>query len=191
MKVNFAASNFKLDEYAVTYKKIIQNIEKHGHELTRKWIDQDLNRQTKKQSYTSEERLAIWQDVKTAILNADAVILEASRNTFSIGYQAAFSLSNKKPTLVLTDNDTISNTIIKGEDNPLLQVSKYSEDSLDIILENFFLKFQVNKNELRFNLMLDRETQLYLDLKSYKTGKTKAKILRDMIKHEMRNSAGL
>lgn len=149
-----------------------------------------MTRQQAKADYTTTERKKIWLDLKSSIIKSDAVIVEASQNTFSIGYQTALALSNKKLALVLSKNSSLNSNIVMGEDNPLLMIARYDDVTLESVLDGFFNKYVINKNELRFNLLLDRETQMYLDYRSYQTGKSKARLIRDMINNEMRNNTG-
>jgi hypothetical protein len=191
MKIHFAASNHDLDAHLPDYLKIISTIEKLGHSLTREWLDSDRARQQQKHDYSQEEYRGIWQEVKRSMLASDVVILEATQNSYSVGYQTAFALSNKKPVLVLTRNTHISKTIIAGEDNPLLSIVVYTDQTLAKNIEAFLAKYNVTKQDLRFNMMLDRETQMYLEVESYQSGKTKARIIRDILKREMKDKNGL
>jgi len=194
MKVHFTGSNYQLVEHLPQYQKIIDLLKENGHTLTREWIEEDLEQKERKEAYTVEEYREIWKKVKDSIMAADVVVIEAWNNSFSIGYQTAYALSHKKPTLVLTPsklNTKLSHTIIAGEDNPFLFMRRYTDETLPGILQEFLLKFQVNSKDMRFNMFIDRETQVYLDMESYKTGKTKAKIIRDMIKREIENNQGL
>lgn len=191
MNVHFTASNYQLEKHYSDYSAIIAAIKNSGHTLTREWLEEDLARRKKKRSYTETEYSEIWQKVKVSILQADAVIVDGSVNSFSIGYQTAFALSNKKPVMVMTCDHEISQTIISGEDNPLLFIEEYSQDTLETVVTTFLRKFDLPKQDMRFNMFIDRETQAFLEIEAYKTGKTKAKIIRDMIKKEIRNKNGL
>lgn len=191
MNVHFTGSNYKLDEHYADYAAIIRYLKSAGHTLTREWIDEDLKHQNKDAEYTNDEYREIWQKVKNSIMTADVVIIEGWNNSYSIGYQTAFALSYKKPVLVMTPNNKISHTIIAGEDNPFLHIVHYTENTLETVLKEFLDKFQLSDKDMRFNMFIDRETQVYLDIESYKTGKTKAKIIRDLIKREIRNNNGL
>ena len=194
MKVHFTGSNYKLSEHLPQYKKIIDLLKADGHTLTREWIEEDLEQKKRKEPYSIEEYRDIWKKVKASIMEADVVVIEAWNNSFSIGYQTAYALSHKKPTLVLTPanlHTKLSHTIIAGEDNPFLFMRHYTDENLPGILQEFLTMFQVNTKDMRFNMFIDRETQVYLDMEAYKTGKTKAKIIRDMIKREINNNNGL
>lgn len=191
MKVHFTGSNYKLEEHYGDYSAIISYLKEQGHTLTREWIDEDLTHQKRDAEYTEEEYRDIWLQVKNSIIEADVVIVEGWNNSYSIGYQTAFALSYKKPVLVMTPNDKISHTIIAGEDNPFLHIVHYTPKTLKKVLSDFLIKFQPSDKDMRFNMFIDRETQLYLDIESYKTGKTKARIIRDLIKREIRNNDGL
>lgn len=191
MKIHFTGSNYKLEEHYADYAAIISYLKEQGHTLTREWVDEDLQHQRKDAEYTEEEYRDIWLQVKNSIIEAEVVIVEGWNNSYSIGYQTAFALSYKKPVLVMTPNDKISHTIIAGEDNPFLHIVHYTPKTLKKVLSEFLIKFQPSDKDMRFNMFIDRQTQLYLDIESYKTGKTKARIIRDLIKREIENNDGL
>ncbi|MBC7459602.1 hypothetical protein H7200_02725 [Candidatus Saccharibacteria bacterium] len=191
MNVHFTASNYQLEKHIDDYRSIVDAVKKQGHTMTREWLEEDLGRRTTKSSYSPTEYKEIWQKVKMSILSADVVIVDGSINSFSIGYQTAFALSNKKPVLVMTSDHEISQTIIAGEDNPLLFIKNYTTKNLESVVNEFLNKFNIAKQDMRFNMFIDRETQAFLEIESYKTGKTKAKIIRDMIKKEIQNKNGL
>jgi hypothetical protein len=191
MNVHFTASNYQLEKHIEDYRSIVSAVKKQGHTMTREWLEEDLGRRTTKSAYNQTEYKEIWQKVKLSILSADVVIVDGSINSYSIGYQTAFALSNKKPVLVMTSDHEISQTIIAGEDNPLLFIKNYSAKNLESVVTDFLNKFNIAKQDMRFNMFIDRETQAFLEIESYKTGKTKAKIIRDMIKKEIQNKNGL
>jgi len=191
MNVHFTASNYQLEKHYKNYAAIIDVIKEQGHTLTREWLEEDLKRRKKKQSYSETEYKDIWQKVKLSILKADVVIVDGSVNSFSIGYQTAFAVSNKKPVLVMTSDHQISQTVVAGEDNPLLCIRNYNPKTLEAVATEFLMKFDLPQQDMRFNMFIDRETRTFLEIESYKTGKTKAKIIRDMIKNEINNKNGL
>ncbi len=163
-----------------------------GHSLTREWLEADRERQNERRTYTRSEYSAIWHDVKDAMARSEVVILEVSENTFSIGYQAAMALSFKKPVLLLAKNQPLSNTIIVGEDNPFLEIKEYADaKQLRSIIALFIERFALNTQEKRFNMMLDPETNVFLELESYRTGKTKARIIRELLRERMRDRSAL
>lgn len=191
MKVYFSGSNHRLEDDIDKYRNITGTIKNLGHTITRDWIEDDFTRKRKLQTYSLDDYRVIWSEVKESILQSDVAIFDVSENSYSIGYQTAFALSNKKPTLVLSDNQRISRTIIIGEDNPLLTIAQYKTESLRYIIESFLLKFSSSKQDLRFNMLLNRETQVFLELESYRTGRPKAKIIRDLLSDAIRSKNGL
>ena len=192
MNIYFAASNHNLSDHWGDYMNIVDSIHEMGHSLTREWLEADRERQNERRTYTPSEYSAIWHDVKDAMARSEVVILEVSENTFSIGYQAAMALSFKKPVLLLAKNQPLSNTIIVGEDNPFLEIKEYADaKQLRSIIALFIERFALNAQDKRFNMMLDPETNVFLELESYRTGKTKARIIRELLRERMRDLSAL
>jgi hypothetical protein len=129
MKIVFTASNFKLEDNIDNFRKIIAIIKQKDCTLVREWMDEDINFRKTGKEYSPSERQSIWSEVKDSILKADLIIVEGSNDTFSMGYQTAFALNNKKPVLVITNSLSTNRSIINGEDNPLLKIAPYTNET--------------------------------------------------------------
>ena len=78
-----------------------------------------------------------------------------------------------------------------GLDNALVRYREYNNDNLEDIIRQFLTDNDVKAKDLRFNFFLDRQIYNYLRWASLKTGKTKAKILRELVMKEINKNGSL
>ena len=62
-----------------------------------------------------------------------------------------------------------------------MRYREYNNDNLEDIIRQFLTDNDVKAKDLRFNFFLDRQIYNYLRWASLKTGKAKAKILRELV----------
>jgi hypothetical protein len=184
MKVHFSAPLHKLDKHLATYMLIESTIKESGHNLAKEWLQAFRDRQGKPGSFSDAE----WQDINdntlVAVQEADAVIIEASIPSFSMGYLSAVALAHKKPLLMLFKSRPQS--YILDANNSLRRAETYTSDGeLKQIISNFLKDVDIDGNNLRFNMALDRETYNFLNWESVNTGKTKAQIIRELLKERI------
>ncbi len=185
MLVHFIASKSTILKEIDSYRVIIQTIEQLGHTISRQWVEEAytfaLNRE-------NEEKLD-WRSINDenveALSKADVVIAEASTKSFSTGFQTAAAIQQKKPTLILTKNDSLKGTFGSGIDSDFVRYANYSQDTLKDIIADFLNENNIDAKDLRFNFFIDRQIYNYLRWASYKTGKTKAEILRELVNKEI------
>jgi hypothetical protein len=68
----------------------------------------------------------------------------------------------------------------------MLTYKDYSEDNLEAVIREFLFENEISAKDMRFNFFLDRRIHNYLRGAAYKTGKTKAEILRDLVRRDIR-----
>lgn len=187
MKIHFSASLQHLDEHLESYNLISEVVRSNGHELLKDWLKDYQHPGKSTQVYTDKE----WEDITTqtleAILKADAVIIEASTTSFSMGYQAALALAHKKPLLILFDSRY--QHFILDSSNSLKRAEVYhNQDELERAVTSFLRDNDIDSKSLRFNMVLDREVYNFLHWESVNTGRTKAQIVRDVIREQIRKN---
>ncbi len=129
----------------------------------------------------------VWKKISEqtidSIIQADVVIIDASCSSFSLGYQAAVALSHKKPLLVLFQKGSETRELIYDPSYSLMEMRVYSSrKDINNIVKTFIDMNDIDAKDMRFNMFLDRESYTYLNWESAKTGKTKAQIIREIIK---------
>lgn len=185
MKVHFSAPLQDLDEHIDAYESIVSAIKASGHSLVKDWLKEYHTTKAKSQYFSDEEWKRINDTTLEAVQSADAVIIEASISSFSMGYIAAKALANKKPLLMLFD--THPQPYVLNSNNTLKRSEVYKNDKeLRDIVTTFLKEIDVDANNLRFNMVLDREVYNFLNWESVNTGKTKAQIVREVLKERIR-----
>lgn len=101
MKVHFSASLQDIDDHIETYVLIEDAIKNAGHEIAREWLKDYRAKGTSSEYFTEAQWKKISDDTLGAVEAADAIIVEATIPSFSLGYISALALANKKPLLVL------------------------------------------------------------------------------------------
>src|SRR5687768_6237632 len=97
MKVHFGGSVKKFRLYPDNYIYITEAIKVSGHELLRDWVTDEVK------GITAPLEL-MYEYTNNAIKNADAVVLENSLSSTSVGQQLMLALQNNLPVLLLIND---------------------------------------------------------------------------------------
>lgn len=126
-----------------------------------------------------------------AIERADVVIVESTFKSFGSGFQVAMALQKKKPTLLLVNKRNVVNEskISQGISDPLFLRKEYAgREDLHKIVTDFIEDHTYKTKDLRFNFVLDPPLYNHIRWKSFKTKKTKAEIVRELLIEDMDKS---
>jgi len=186
MKIHFACSTSELDKYKGNYRKICSTIKDMGHIITRDWIEEAI-KIMEEDTLNNLNREDVYSKVTASIFSSDVVIIEGTVASFSVGHQVTLGLSKNKPTLFLivkkagAKKDAKANrTFIDGLKSPLLKVVEYDDSSLvDII--NDFLNSNGGKPVVKFNIVLTKEIEHYLDWVSFTRKINRSEFIRNLI----------
>ncbi len=186
MIVHFIASKGKIGQEIEHYRDILAAIKKLGHTLALDWVEE-----THSQGVVDEERVN-WTDIEQentgAISKADVIIVEATQKTFFVGYRVAQAIQQKKPILILTRDNSFPGITGLSATSDLVTGAQYNKENLVAKLKKFFEDNDIPTKDMRFNFFIDRPIYNYLRWAAYKTGKTKAEILRDLVSKEIDNA---
>lgn len=192
MKVHFAAPLHNLYQHIEAYAEINAAIRDIGGIVVRDWLDEAEADSKTNKSYARPEWRVISDLTLEAIVQADLVIIDATLPTFSLGYQAAVAVAHKKPLLILFQEGTENHNLIYDSSYSLMDIQAYSSlKEIKSIVTAFIKLHDIGSKDMRFNMFLDRESYTYLAWESAKTGKTKAQIIREIVRkhsHEKRDS---
>jgi hypothetical protein len=189
MKVFFAASTSELKKYKSNYLEICRLIKDMGHTITRDWLDEAIKFQD--QQVVNIDREDIYQQVSDAIMAADVVVVEGTIASFSIGHQITLALTKNKPVLFLQlkqkdkKRKQFQGNFIDGIKSPLLNVEQYTPEELPDILNDFFDK-NAGKHIVKFNIVLTREIENYLNWVSFAYRVNRSEFIRELILNHMR-----
>ena len=191
MKIHFACSTSELDTYKESYRQICRLIKEMGHTITRDWLEEAVAL-TDSNSVNSLDREEVYNKVVSSILAADVVVIEGTVASFSVGHQVTLGLAKNKPTLFLVKksnahkkNGKPKTTFLAGLSSPLLTVAEYDESNLPDIL-NDFLNNNGGRPVVKFNIVLTKEIESYLDWASFTKKTNKSQFIRSLILNHMR-----
>jgi len=189
MLVNFIASRKDMKEDMPYFRRINELIERNGHELTRKWIE-NVYQMVMNGHYDEEVRKANWKEINReqidALGRADVVIVEATARSFSTGYQACLAIQSQKPTLILTRHGSLGGTFRSSLSSDFLRNVEYKTmEELDTHVTTFLEENSISSKDLRFNFFIDRKIHTFLRWASYKTGKPQSEIVRELLNKEI------
>lgn len=185
MIVHFIASKSNLPKNIEQLRQAVSVIHSGGHMLARDWIEPAFSRQMQKH-VSQLDWTAVYQESMEAIAKADVIIAEATYSSFSVGYQLAHALQQKKPVLVLRNESAEKDSFVVGVvANSAIEIVEYNSKTLKGIISKFLQDNDIQAKDMRFNFFIDRHIYNYLRWSAYRTGKTKAEILRELVMREI------
>jgi nucleoside 2-deoxyribosyltransferase len=185
MLIHFIASTDHIKDSMPYFRRIAKIVADKGHELSRDWIESSYDLATRSDELDWQ---SLYKENIEALARSDIFIADVTNKGFAVGYQAALSLQQKKPTLLLFKDKEVDKTFMSGLDNTLLSLKTYStEADLDGIVSHFIEENTIETKDMRFNFFIDRAIYNYLRWASLKTGKTKAEVLRELVQREIEN----
>ncbi len=171
------------------FREILKLIEEGKHKVTRKWIE-EVYAMIVEGRYDEEVRIADWKKINKAQVDAlgkaEVVIVEATARSFSTGYQTCLAIQAKKPTLILTRGGSLGGTFRSSLSSDFVRNVEYETmDELDTAVRSFLQENNISTKDLRFNFFIDRKIHTYLRWASYKTGKSRSEIIRELLEREI------
>lgn len=181
LKLYFTGSIAARKQYQKNYKKIVDQVHQHGHEII---ADHILNTSEKEVSLkTREERLKFHTKIENWIHKSDAMIAETSFPSISVGYEISLALRVGKPVLVIYSEGEPPSLLAHHQDEKLL-CEKYTFHTLPQILEDFF-GYIDSKTDLRFTFFITPKIAAHLDEIALKQKLPKSVYLRSLIENDM------
>lgn len=188
MLIHFIGSKGSIATEIEYYRRILAVVEKGGNTLTNNWVEEAFNISSGDKKFDNLDWNSIYTENMESIAKTDLVIAEVTAKSFAVGFQSAIALQQKKPTLLLqreVEGEQPSSFYPASAKDNLLKHKVYNDDNLEEIIESFISENRIDNKDLRFNFFIDRQIYNYLRWASFKTGKTKAEILRELVQHEI------
>ncbi|MEN9390165.1 MAG: hypothetical protein RLZZ283_265 [Candidatus Parcubacteria bacterium] len=188
MIVHFAASTANIKKQLPLFSDICSYIKQEGHTLSRDWIPHVAKKfgTAGAVEYSSD----IYEKVVESILAADILIVEGTHLSFSVGQQITLALSKSKPVLLLRSADTsdgaqpFSFDFLKGIANPLLTIALYRKKDLATIIRTYLVD-DSKKGSIKFNIILTRALDAYLEWAAHAYKKNKSQMIRQILTEHM------
>lgn len=163
-----------------------------GHTITRDWLEEAVQLVEQK-AVSTLDREEVYNSVVGSILASDVVVIEGTVTSFSVGHQVTLGLSKNKPTLFLIRKDLkgkkggkTKDSFLSGLTSPLLKVVEYDTSNLADIL-NDFLNNNGGRPVVKFNIVLTKEIENYLDWASFTYKINRSEFIRNLILRHMRD----
>lgn len=186
MKVHFITAKPNLEKEIDVLRQILAAITQDGHTVAHDWIEAAY-RDEVQAGKPVEDWSAIYRKNLAAIAQADVIVAETSYENFAVGYQIAVAIQQKKPVLLLRHASADKETFITGVEDGWVQHGEYKDQAhLTAMVTKFLEDNDIKSKDMRFNFFIDRKIYNYLRWAAFKTGKTKAEILRDLVEREIR-----
>jgi hypothetical protein len=179
MKVLFDFSRRGIPQYHPAFEAIRNSILETGHSLTN-----DLLQETTKIGKTLPQE--VFNKLKKAISNADAIVIEGSTVSMSLGYILTESINLGKPVLFLSDShlNHHKSRFLMSIDSKLLRVQTYKNiNQLKLIVHDFLEDCPNIKT--RFNLVLSNKLDSFIIKRSKLEGISKTEFIIRLIQKEM------
>jgi hypothetical protein len=188
MIVYFSGSARNIKKDIVIYRRILNAVRSLGHIVARDWVETAWAQEMRDSSKKHIEQIdwSIVAETDAAIESAEIFIAEASNSsTFGVGYEVAVALSRRKPILLLVREEDAPLSYASGIKNELVTYQKYNDNNLEKLVEAFAEENTIKTKDLRFNFVIDRQIHNHLKVRSFKSGKTKAEVVRDLLLKDM------
>jgi hypothetical protein len=191
MNVHFIGSRSNIESEVEYYRSIVEYLKSKGHTLISDWVE-DTYKYVKDTGDRSMDQGSFdWKKVDTddaaAIARADVVIVEATKKSFFMGYRMAQAIQQKKPTLIMYRDNSFPGAADLGNAANLVYAVEYTKDNIEKVLGKFIEENTINTKDMRFNFFIDRPIYNYLRWAAFKTGRTKAEVLRELVQREIKN----
>jgi len=150
MKIFFAAAFTYSRQLLPQYQKIVETLEKMGHEVLSRHV---VDPQTKLGDGLTPDKL-YERETKT-VEEADIMIAEITTPSWGTPFLMTHALRYDKPVLALFYGDSPQEIppMIKG--HPGLYVENYDEDNIHLILKKYLAHFQNHKRRMGKLIVID------------------------------------
>lgn len=180
MKIHFMGA---LDGQISDYKKIIEIVKKHNHELLTDHVltrsMEEIRNETPSEAELYVKRSHRWMK------KADVIIFEVTKTDASIGYEIATTLNMMKPVIVLYNEEKgIIPHALKGMESDKLQVLGYTDRTLSELIP-LALDYAQDTVDVRFNFFISPSIGNYLDWIAQNKKLPRSVYLRNLIEKDM------
>jgi hypothetical protein len=186
MKIFFTYSKSGRKQYSQLNKLVLGELRKHKVDVitTRKeGYLADKPKLKGKSISESEDKYRHLHDsiVKRTIFVSDGVVIEASHQSFRLGFEAHFALTQQKPVLILSSKHNYANLI----SHPNFFGAKYSQFTLPDEIEKFINHVKKYKLRNRFNLFISDREKKYLQNVAKVNNLSMSSYLRKLVQQDI------
>jgi hypothetical protein len=184
MNIFFLGSVYGRPQFEGHYKTIINRIDDLGHTVNPNHVLKVTNDEMK--TWSEAESVAYHKKIVDGIKQADAVFLEVSYSSTSIGYLMAIAIQAGKPVVAFYSGDSEPHLFRllehSGDKFEIIRYSSVDDLSKEV---SYALDFVTGAQDTRFNFFISSELSSYLDWISKKKKIPRSVYLRSLIEEEM------
>jgi len=185
MKIYFTAAIIYKKKLGSVYLKIVDILEKAGHQVISEHILKESIPHILSQN--DAESVKYYKKCLKNISSADLAVVEASfPSTIHIGHEISIALERGKAVVLLYEKGKMP-FFLEGLKSEKLFLVEYTQESLTKDLKAA-LKDAKNQQDVRFNFFITPRILTYLDWISKKKRIPRAVYLRSMIEKDMRKN---
>lgn len=186
MHIWFGTTTLHFKEYKHYYLNIRAYLLASNHVLTDDWLG-NHGKWLEDNPYATRDIKDIYQKVLKAIDGADISIIEFTVPNFSTSHQITYSLSKKKPTLVLRlkKDNTFKDSYLEALTSPYLSIVEYTEANYKEQIADFIAALGYDTDYRRYNIMLTKRHKHYLDEEATRLKVSKSYLVRRLIDQEL------
>lgn len=181
MKIYLNLSGRSQENQIALLKKSQAYLQDLGHEIVHDYFSPDNFEEFYQP--TSQHIQHIFNSANDLIQSSDVVVLETSTPSVTIGYQIFQALKYEK-NIICFHTKGNKQLFIEGIDDERFQLWEYSDKNykkiIDVALDNLFFE-----NDVRYNIMLSKKMNEYLNDLSKRNKKPKSVYIRDLIRRDM------
>lgn len=187
MKTFFTFSRSALEKHPEVFARVLSELEKQNIEVEttvrKDHFPPEFKNIDKTVISLSEDKYRYVHDksIRQAIFRTDAVVIEASYQSFRLGFETFYALSQHKPVLVLSKFRNYSNLI----DQPHFFGAKYTNFTLPDEIEKFKRHVENYKLRNRFNLFISDNHKQHLEKSAKHHSVSMSDFVRKLIEKDM------
>lgn len=181
MNIYFTASIVGKKHYLENYNKIIEYLTSKHHEVISDHIINTTEDQIRIEE--KEERIKFQRQLENWIKSCDAVIVEASFPSISVGYEISLAVHFGKPVLILYCDGNPPSLLVHHHEEKII-CEKYSKYILEETLDDF-LHYAQGSSDARFTFYITSKIAAYLNDISLKKKIPKSVYLRRLIEKDI------
>jgi hypothetical protein len=180
MIIHLGGSKQGYTDHSEDYMFLRSTLLAMGHKLGRDWLGKDKNKGLD----------SLMAENERSIMASDCVILDASYDAYSVGFQLALALTYQRPILLLCRDGLRSmaeeSNLINKKDKKLIQSRTYSTpEEISQILTDFLDWTAKTSKMARFNIELDKKLDNYLKMKARINKSSKALEIRRLVQADL------
>lgn len=182
MKVWFGATSLKIEQNITNYRLINRYLKKKGCIVLFDWIE-DAYRYKIANPQGERKIKNVYQQVLTAIDEADITIIEYTIPNFSSSHQIIYSIHKRKPTLVLRQkrDNSFADSYIEAIESNHLTIRDYNLKNYGEIISQFIGESSIEQGMGRYNIVLENRQKYYLDWASVVYRKSRSETIRNAL----------